>query len=199
MLTDSAGRRVEAVTAAVARHVRALRTGRGWSLDELAGRSGVSKGMVVQIEGGRTNPSIGTLCRLADAFGVSIARLMEATDREDVRVSDLATAPALWRGPSGGVGRLLAGTPGPAFVELWDWVISPGERHHAEEHAGGTYEMLHVQAGSATVCVDGTDYPVGPGHTILFAADRPHVYRNDGGEPVHLMMVVVMPGEPDRP
>jgi transcriptional regulator with XRE-family HTH domain len=190
---------VEEVTAAVAKQVRALRTGRGWSLDELAGRSGVSKGMVVQIEGGRTNPSIGTLCRVADAFGVSIAQLLEATDRQDVRVSDLAAAPVLWRGPSGGLGRLLAGTPGPEFVELWDWVIDPGERHVAEEHAGGTYEMLHVQAGTAVVSIDGRDHPVQPGQTILFPADRPHAYRNDGDEPVHLMMVVVMPGEPDRP
>lgn len=199
MLTDSAGRRVAAVTAAVARQVRALRTGRGWSLDELAGRSGVSKGMVVQIEGGRTNPSVGTLCRIADAFGVSVARLLEATDRQDVRVSNLSTAPVLWRGGSGGLGRLLAGTPGPQFVELWDWVVRPGERHVAEEHAGGTYEMVHVQAGTAVVTVGGTEYPVEPGQTILFPADRAHAYRNDGGEPVHLMMVVVMPGEPDRP
>jgi transcriptional regulator with XRE-family HTH domain len=199
VLTDSGERRIEAVTAAVARHVRALRTGRGWSLDELAGRSRVSKGMVVQIEAGRTNPSIGTLCRIADAFGVSVARLLEASDRQDVRMSDLTTAPVLWRGASGGRGRLLAGTPGPEFVELWDWVISPGERHLAEEHAVGTYEMLHVQAGMAVVSVDGTDYPVDRGQTVLFPADRPHAYRNDGGEPVHLMMVVVMPGEPDRP
>jgi transcriptional regulator with XRE-family HTH domain len=199
VLTESHGRRVGAVTAAVARHVRALRAARGWSLDELAGRSGVSKGMVVQIEGGRTNPSIGTLCRIADAFEVSVARLLEATDRQDVRVVDLATAPVLWRGTSGGLGRLLAGTPGPQYVELWDWVISPGERHVAEEHAGGTYEMLHVQAGTAVVSVDGADFPVDAGQTIRFPADRPHAYRNDGDERVHLVMVVVMPGEPDRP
>jgi quercetin dioxygenase-like cupin family protein len=155
--------------------------------------------MVVQIEGGRTNPSIGTLCRIADALGVSVARLLEATDPDDVRVSDLTTAPVLWRGGSGGLGRLLAGTPGPEFVELWDWVIGPGERHVAEEHAGGTYEMLHVQAGRVVVSVNGTDHPVDPGQTILFPADRAHAYRNDGDEPVHLMMVVVMPDEPARP
>jgi transcriptional regulator with XRE-family HTH domain len=199
VLTDSVGQQVAAVTAAVARHVRTLRTGRGWSLDELAGRSGVSKGMVVQIEGGRTNPSIGTLCRIADAFGVSVARLLEATDRQDVRVSDLASAPVLWRGTSGGLGRLLAGTPGPEFVELWDWVISPGERHLAEEHAGGTYEMLHVQAGTAVVSVDDVDYLVDADQTILFPADRPHSYRNDGGEPVHVLRGVVLPGVGDPP
>ena len=83
MLTDT----VETVTGAVAQHVRALRLGRGWSLDELSGRSGVSKGMVVQIEAARTNPSIGTLCRIADAFGVTIAQLLEPAADRTVRVS----------------------------------------------------------------------------------------------------------------
>ena len=69
-------RGVARVTTAVAQHVRALRQSRGWSLDELSGRSGVSKGMVVQIEGNRTNPSVGTLSRLADAFGVTVLSLI---------------------------------------------------------------------------------------------------------------------------
>ena len=47
---------LEEINAAVALHVRALRAGRGWSLDELSGRSGVSKGMLVQIEGSPHQP-----------------------------------------------------------------------------------------------------------------------------------------------
>ncbi|MGZ4466446.1 MAG: hypothetical protein ACXVW0_13885 [Nocardioides sp.] len=38
-----------ATISTVARNVRALRTEQAWTLDELAGRSGVSKGMLVQI------------------------------------------------------------------------------------------------------------------------------------------------------
>ena len=49
------------VAGAVALNLRRLRTSRQWSLDTLAARSGVSKGMLVQLEGARTNPSLGTL------------------------------------------------------------------------------------------------------------------------------------------
>src|SRR5437588_12639497 len=94
-----ADRGVDAVTA-VAQHVRALRLARGWSLDELSGRSGVSKGMVVQIEGARTNPSVGTLCRIADAFGVTVGRLLEPGTDRTVRVTAADQAPMLWRGGS---------------------------------------------------------------------------------------------------
>jgi transcriptional regulator with XRE-family HTH domain len=198
-LTDITSRRVGAVTAAVAEHVRALRTARGWSLDELAGRSGVSKGMVVQIEGARTNPSVGTLCRLADAFGVTIGRLLEPATERVVHVAAAEQAPVLWRGDLGGFGRLLASVSEVNCVELWEWRIAPRESHPSADHAPSTRELLHVLDGTVTVTVDGTDYAVGAGQTIEFQADRWHAYRNDGPAPARLLMVVVMPpGELDR-
>jgi transcriptional regulator with XRE-family HTH domain len=190
---------VEAVTTAVAQHVRALRQARGWSLDELSGRSGVSKGMVVQIEGARTNPSVGTLCRIADAFGVTVARLLEPAAERTVRVTRAADAPLLWRGGYGGFGRLLGGLNEPDFVELWEWRLNPHDQHESADHAPGTRELLHVLAGVLTVTVDGTEHQIHTGETIDFQADRGHSYRNDGDGPVRLLMVVVMPpGDFDR-
>ena len=189
MLTDT----VETVTGAVAQHVRALRLGRGWSLDELSGRSGVSKGMVVQIEAARTNPSIGTLCRIADAFGVTIAQLLEPAADRTVRVTGAADAPLLWRGGYGGFGRLLAGVNEPG-VELWEWRLSPHDRYETPEHSPGTRELVHVLNGELTVTIDGAEHVVEPGDTIDFQSDKPHGYRNDGEHPVRLLMVVLLPG-----
>jgi transcriptional regulator with XRE-family HTH domain len=190
----------EAVAAAVANQVRTLRQARGWSLDELGLRAGVSKGMIVQIENARTNPSIGTLCRLAESFGVSVGRLIEPEPARDrVRLIDAAEPPVLWRGERGGEARLLVGVNEPAFVEFWEWRIAAGERHRSAEHTPGTRELLHVRAGALVVTVDGTDHPVRTGQTIDFRADRPHGYRNDADVPAHAAMVVVMPpGEWDR-
>jgi transcriptional regulator with XRE-family HTH domain len=187
------------VTAAVARAVRALRQARGWSLDELSGRSGVSKGMVVQIEGAKTNPSIGTLCRLADAFGVTVARLLEPGPARRVRVGVADEAPLLWRGERGGFARLLAGMNEPDFVELWEWRLEPGDSHDSPDHSPGTREVLHVLTGTLTVTVDGADHPVRAGETIDFPADGAHGYRNDGHAATRLLMVVVLPaGDFDR-
>jgi transcriptional regulator with XRE-family HTH domain len=195
----TAGTRVDEVNAAVGARVRALRMTRGWSLEELSGRSGVSKGMVVQIEAARTNPSIGTLCRLADAFGVTIARLIEPPSHRAVRVSDVDAAPELWRGASGGTGRLLGGLHEASFVELWEWTLQPGEEHRSPEHAPGARELIHVRAGTLTVTVDGTGYEVRGGQTIEFIADRAHGYRNTGLGACQLAMIVAMPtAEHDR-
>src|SRR5215467_13832805 len=51
------------LTGAVARILQSLRAERGWSLDQLAGKSGVNKGVLVALEQGRSNPNLATLAR----------------------------------------------------------------------------------------------------------------------------------------
>lgn len=188
-----------AIALLVGERVRSLRTNRRWSLDELAGRSGVSKGMVVQIEAGRTNPSIGTLVRIADAFGVTIARLVEEKRPPDVVVNGPAEYRVLWEGPAGGRATLFGGIDEPEFVEYWEWVLEPGEEQVSEDHAVGTRELAHVLAGTLTLVVDDTEFRVETGRTALYPGDVPHRYRNDGAVPTRVHMVVTMPpGEFDR-
>jgi transcriptional regulator with XRE-family HTH domain len=194
VLTNTAGDRVAELTAAVADHVRGLRHARGWSLDELAGRSGVSKGMLVQIEGARSNPSIGTLNRIADAFGVSIARLLQPSTERVVQIVDAAEVPLLWQGTSGGLGRLLRGLGDlDSVVELWEWRLASGEQHESSDHNPRTREVLYVLTGEVVVTVAGDDHRVRAGQVIDFRADRPHGYRNDGDEPARFLMVVALP------
>jgi transcriptional regulator with XRE-family HTH domain len=188
-LSVSAGT-ADALNAAVALHVRALRTGRGWSLDELAGRSGVSKGMLVQIEAARTNPSVGTLARVADAFGVTVARLLEPAADRSVRVSDYDEAPILWRGGRGGTARLLRGLN---EVELWDWRLAPHEAYASDDHQPGTREVITVLAGTVTVSVGSEEYVVHTGQTIDLAADRTHGYQNLTDASARFTMLVTMP------
>jgi transcriptional regulator with XRE-family HTH domain len=49
--------------------VRRYRGERGWTLDELAERSSVSRRMLVSIEHGEGNPSIGRCCGSATRWG----------------------------------------------------------------------------------------------------------------------------------
>src|ERR1700722_13207070 len=97
---------------ALARTLQALRAERGWSLDQLAARSGVSKGVLVSLEQGRGNPNLGTLARVGDAFGVPMTRLVEVTGESTGRISGPDEARVLWRGPAGGAGTLI-GPPQP--------------------------------------------------------------------------------------
>lgn len=186
------------VAAAIARNARELRTDRQWSLDQLAQRAAISKGMLVQIEQARTNPSIATLCRLADAFGVTLAELVELDVATTVRVVDPAEVVRLWEGATGSSGDLLAGTDRSEHVELWRWRLAAGDAHESDGHLPGTKELIAVLSGTLTLEVDGEDHEVLPGGAVLFDADRPHRYRNAQRKALDIVLVVVQPpvGEP---
>jgi transcriptional regulator with XRE-family HTH domain len=179
------------VSQAIARNVRLFRSARGWSLDQLAARSGVSKGMVVQIERGATNPSIATLCRVAGALGVSMPRLVEVAETPAVRMVRVEEAATLWRGRAGSAARLLVGLNEPDLVEMWDWRLAPGDSYEGEAHPSGSHELLHVIEGVLTLGVERGRQLAHTGETLLFRADRPHVYANEGKAPLRFMMTWV--------
>ncbi len=184
------------ITGALARTVQQLRAERGWSLDQLAARSGVSKGVLVALEQGRSNPNLATLARLGDAFGVAVTRLLDNPGEPRVQVTGPAEARVLWHGPAGGTGTIIAATDAPWAAELWRWTVLPGESWGGEAHAPATREMTWVEAGTLSLTVAGTDYAVGAGQCVRFPGGVPHTYRNDGPGPVVLTMVVVVPPAP---
>ena len=183
----------------IARQVRTARTARGWSLDALAARAGVSKGLLVQIEQGRANPSIATLVRVANALGMGVPELLEPTPPPPVRVARAAQTAALWEGPHGGAARLLGGFPGrhaaEDLAEVWRWALAAGEVYAAEAHQAGTREALYVTAGTLTLDVDGASYRVEAEEVLFFRADRPHRYVNAGPHPAEFVMVVLERGD----
>lgn len=181
------------VTDAVARNVREARAERGWTLDKLATRSGVSKGMVVQIEQGRTNPSVGTLSKISDALGVSLPDLVDSGDVPIVRVVPGEEATLLWETPAGSSARLLVGGRKPDFIEIWEWVLVPGERYAGRAHPIGLRELLHVDQGQLTLVVGDEEHTVKQGASASYAGDQAHQYRNDTADTVRLILVMVDP------
>lgn len=185
------------VNAAVGRNVRNHRTRLAWTLDDLAARSGVSKGMLSQVEQARTNPSVATICRLATALGVSVATLVEAPEMPSARVVRADEAVTLWAGSrEGSAARLLVGSGTSQQVELWDVRMQPGDGYASEAHPSGTRELLMVIDGELTLELDGIPHQVCDGDAIAFVADRPHTYRNAGQTDLRCTMAVVIQREP---
>src|SRR5215210_596696 len=184
-----------AVNELIGERVREHRTARGWTLDELADRSGVSRRMVINIEHGEGNPSIATLLRISDALGVGLPVLVDVERPVAVTITPAGQAPVLWRGSSGGQALLVAGTQPPDVVELWDWTLQPGEAHATEAHSAGTRELLHVLEGRVDLRVGDRTEQLAVGDSAAFQGDVPHGYASpaDAATPARFALTVFQP------
>jgi transcriptional regulator with XRE-family HTH domain len=179
---------------AIGARVRHERKTRGWTLDQLAEAAAVSRRMVVNVEQGTVNPSVGTLLRLGDALGVGLPALVEPPERSPVRITRAGDGATLWAGEFGGRGVLLAGTTSPDVVELWDWTLGVGDTHVSGAHAGGTRELVHVLDGVLVIEVDGQSVDLDVGDAVTFPGDVAHSYVNPGKTPTRFSLTVFEPG-----
>lgn len=190
-LVDNDARKL---SAAIGAKVRAERQARGWTLDQLAEKSGVSRRMLINVEQGAANPSVTTLLRLSDALGIGLQALVAVPQTKPVEVVRANTAPALWTGEGGGRGVLLAGTTPPDILELWDWTLAPGDRHDSEPHVSGTKEILQVREGTVTVTVADQTEVLEVDDAISFDSDVQHSYANEDIAPARFSLTVFEPG-----
>ncbi|WP_286278121.1 helix-turn-helix domain-containing protein [Naasia aerilata] len=182
------------LAAAIGGRVRQERQARAWTLDQLAEVAGVSRRMIVSIEQGATNPSVGTLLRISDALGVGLPSLVAPAEMKPVRVIRSGEGATLWSSTGGGRGVLLAGTESPDVLELWEWTLAPGDEKPSDAHSPRTKEILHVHEGSLAVQVGGQAYLLGAGDALSFSGDVPHAYANPGNSAVRFTMAILEPG-----
>jgi transcriptional regulator with XRE-family HTH domain len=61
----------------LAGRIKALRDEKGWSQEQLAERAAMQRSYLADLELGRRNPSVRTLVKVANAFGIHIADLFD--------------------------------------------------------------------------------------------------------------------------
>ncbi|MEU7893099.1 XRE family transcriptional regulator [Nonomuraea sp. NPDC049152] len=178
---------VEEVGRTLAANLRAARAARGWRLDDLAAASGVSRGMIHQIETARTHPSVATLARLCGALDLPISELVE-TPTQLGTLARRADAAVSRHGRSTAALLLADGRH-----ELWEHTLHPGDQIDDSGHPTGTRELIHVTEGTLHIDVGGATFTVSALDALSLRGDRPHAYRN-AGEATAVYTVVVLYG-----
>lgn len=149
--------------------------------------------MLVNVEHGAANPSVGTLLKLSDALGVGLPSLVESAQPKAVKITRHGEGSLLWTGDAGGRGVLLVGTESPDVLELWEWTLGPGERHSSEAHAPGTKELLQVQEGAVALVVGEQTATLDAGDAIAFPGNVEHSYANVGSDLARFSLAVFEP------
>jgi len=171
----------EAVSSHLCRRLKQLRTDRGWSLDALARSSGVSRSMLSQIERGQANPTVGVTFRIAQAFGISLAELLEApgatTSVNIIRNHDRAYH---YRSDQDCTIRTLSPLNLEKDVEFYELQLKQGGELRSAAHFRGTREFLTVQRGRVRVESGGDSEELSKGDSASYRADLPHAIVNVG-------------------
>jgi transcriptional regulator with XRE-family HTH domain len=174
--------------------IRMLRTGKKLGLVQLGDHTGLSPALLSKIERGQLFPTLPTLVRIAQVFGLGLEHFFEP-DRARPVVALVRRSERI-RLPDRPGKRL------PAYhFESLDYPVSerklngyyvdieaqetPSEAH---EHPGA--EIVYVLRGELVINIAGDDYALHTGDSIYFDSAHAHTYRRRGQG--HCSAVVVV-------
>lgn len=182
------------VSERLARSVRVQRLARGFSLGELARRSGLSKTSLSNLEAGASNPSLETLWRLAGALSLPLGELLGEDEPPPTLFIPAGEGAALVS-ESGFHGRMLQAEGRMHRTEVLEATLFEGCDYRARGHAPGTEELVFCTEGSLEVGPVGDERVLGVGDSLRFPADAAHRYSSEEGATV--LVVMSYPGAPD--
>ncbi|MED5700655.1 XRE family transcriptional regulator, partial [Enterobacter ludwigii] len=79
----------------------------------------------------------------------------------------------------------------PGMIELWQWVMHPGERFTSPGHPAGTFELLHVTEGGLTLTVEETGTQGAAGASAGAKTEAEHGDADEGENVLRFSMTVV--------
>ena len=179
--------------AIVGENLKRLRTERQWTLDILAGMTGVGRQTLGQIELGRTLPSLGTLWKIATAFGVPFSTLMARPSDGATRIFRRSTAPKIEDADGRFSSRALFSPDDKGSFEFYELFLAARAREDAEAHAPGTRENLLVTQGRLILELGSETIELSKGDAIAFTADVKHAYVNPSNEECWMSLVMTYP------
>lgn len=162
----------------VADSLKAFRRDRELSLDDLSARSGVSRAALSQIEGGRTNPTLAVLWKIAVGLEIPFHDLLNLNRDESAIVLRAGDAPPLRSADGRTESRLLSPGGASTDTEVYELRLLPKATHKSEPHARGTTETLIVLTGALRLIVGNQTYELAAGDSSYFRADVEHAYEN---------------------
>lgn len=174
----------------VAESLRSYRRERHLSLDDLSARSGVSRAALSQIEGGRTNPTLAVLWKIAVGLQIPFHDLMGTGSSDAVLVLRAGDQPPLRTADGRTESRLLSPGGSTTETEVYELRLQPKALHKSDPHARGTSETLVVLTGSLRLSVGTVTYDLAPGDSVFFRADVGHSYENRSTRETRFMNVI---------
>jgi len=163
---------------AVGRTIRKLRQERGWTLEELSKRCGLSVGFLSQVERGLSSLSVASLKTVTDALEVPLAQFFTVFDPADRPAITKSGEPHLQLriGSSEISYSMLSGSRPNRTIEAFIAEYPPGYTPPVLPHEGE--EFGYVLSGKIVLVLIDEEHVLEAGDSFQIDSSRPHTVRN---------------------
>lgn len=153
----------------LALRLKQLRVEQGWSLDQLAKASDVSRATLSRLENGEVSPTTNVLGKLCAAYGLAMSRLMRMVEDDFPPVLRRAQQ-GVWTDPETGFRRRSVSPPARALVgEALECELDAGVTiAYAASPRPGMEHHLLLQEGKLRVTVDGAAHDLLAGDCLRY-------------------------------
>ncbi len=174
---------VDDLSQRLADRLRLERDARGWSLADLAERSGVAKATISKIERAEASPTAVVLIRLASAFDLTLAGFMLRAEGQKERLSRAADQPE-WRDPETGYLRRQVFSRPDHPVEIVR-VELPARQQVTLPASSYAHirQAVWAQSGRLVITEAGVRYVLEPGDCLGFGAPAEVTFANETAAP----------------
>jgi len=159
--------------------VRHFRLAKRMRLKDLAIASDCSESLLSRVENNLTNPSLGTLHRVASALGVSTVALFEDTVPSPLVIYTPQERLTIGRGVPGEKAEVLVPYAENRRLEGMLTILLPGGEYNGPfQHEGE--EVGYILEGEMELIVGDSVNILKPGDSFFFRSDLTHRYRAAG-------------------
>ncbi|GAA2899986.1 XRE family transcriptional regulator [Streptosporangium fragile] len=171
-----------------------LRVERGWSLEELARRTGVSRSTLSRLERAEISPTAAQLGRLCTAYERTMSRLLAEVESEPPQLVR-ASEQTVWRDETSGFVRRSVSPPHAGLRgEVIEGVLRPGaDISYEGPPVPGLEQHIWVLEGTVEITANGHAHELRAGDCLRFRLWGRSRFRCPGPEPVRYAVLVVLP------
>lgn len=175
----------------IANRLKTLRAERGWSLDDLAARCGISRATLSRLENGEVSPTASVLGKLCACYGLAMSRLMAEveTDFEPLVRHDEQT---VWEDPETGFVRRSVSPPAQTLgAEVLHCHLPADTRiEYRDPPRPGLEHHLVMLSGALTMTVGGTAYTLTKGDCLRYQLHGPGTFETGKRTATYMLVVL---------
>jgi transcriptional regulator with XRE-family HTH domain len=171
----------DAISTTLGLRIKALRTQRELTLEELSQRSSVSRAMLSKVERGEKSPTLPIIIRIAGGLECSLSTLLGAEPNQSGVALIRAHERLFFRDPNTGFERWVLS---PAHLDNgFEFVlhrIPPGQSTGLlPPYSVPTEKYISVSEGQLTVYIDKSRHILNAGDSMYFGVNSPYCFANN--------------------